>query len=56
MIQLINVFHFFNFTPMMIEVTSIIDYAKNLEHMMQELCKTLPKICVPLQVFKKLEN
>lgn len=34
----------------------MVDYAKNLEVMMQELWKMLPKKCVMLNVMKKVEQ
>ena len=54
--QLLNVFSVIKVSPSMIQISNVVDYAKNLEVMMQELWKMLPKKCVMLNVMKKVEQ
>lgn len=42
-------------TPVMIEIKNIVDYARNLALMMNDFYKLLPKKCIPMQIYKKVE-
>ena len=42
--------------PPELRAKSVVEYAKLMEQMLGELNHVIPKMCVPIQVFKKMEK
>ena len=42
--------------PPNLEATSILDYTKLIEQLLQDFYSIIPKMCVPMTLFKKLEK
>ena len=51
-----NMYKLIKANPPNLEATSILDYTKLIEELLQDFYTIIPKMCVPMTLFKKLEK